>query len=180
MALETINVVTVEGLAELDDALAELPKATAKNVMLRVLKKRAQPIADSAKARAPFHIGILRKAIIVGTKAVGGNAGKIAFAETMEAGGTRAEAGAAAKSANQADPESGDARVFIGPIGTARKYASIQEFGTDTIRAHPYMRPAWDDGKQALLDGIANDLRDEIFKAAARLAKKAAKKAALG
>jgi hypothetical protein len=42
------------------------------------------------------------------------------------------------------------------------------------------MRPAWDSGKDALLEGIADDLWAEISKAAARQAKKAARLAAKG
>jgi hypothetical protein len=37
------------------------------------------------------------------------------------------------------------------------------------------MRPAWDGGQKALLEGIKDDLRAAIEKAAARQAKKAAR-----
>ncbi len=58
--------------------------------------------------------------------------------------------------------------------------AHLQEFGTQHHGPQPFARPAWDQGKDALLDGIADDLWSEISKAAARQAKKAARLAAKG
>ena len=55
-----------------------------------------------------------------------------------------------------------------------------QEFGNQNHGPQPFMRPAWDGGKDELLDGIGADLWAEIEKAAARQAKKAAKLAARG
>lgn len=53
--------------------------------------------------------------------------------------------------------------------------AHLREFGGDGNPPEPYVRPAWDGGKDELLDGIADDLWSEISKAAARQAKKAAR-----
>ena len=72
----------------------------------------------------------------------------------------------------------------MGPSGVGGKEAPPQgiwqEFGTVNQPPQPFMRPAWDGGKDALLDGIADDLWAEISKAAARQAKKAARLAAKG
>src|SRR5262245_20653798 len=68
--------VKVEGLREIKDALNELPKATAKNVMLRVLKTWAEPIADAARQLAPVDKGDLKRSIRVLARKVGGDAGK--------------------------------------------------------------------------------------------------------
>lgn len=51
----------------------------------------------------------------------------------------------------------------------------LREFGGDRHPPQPFVRPAWDSGKDKLLDGIKDDLWAEIGKAAARQAKKAAK-----
>lgn len=51
----------------------------------------------------------------------------------------------------------------------------LREFGGDGSPPEPFVRPAWDGGKDALLDGIGDDLWSEIEKAAARQAKKAAR-----
>lgn len=58
--------------------------------------------------------------------------------------------------------------------------AHLQEFGTAHHAPQPFARPAWDGGKDALLEGIADDFWTEIGKAAARQAKKAARLAARG
>jgi HK97 gp10 family phage protein len=58
--------------------------------------------------------------------------------------------------------------------------AHLQEFGTQHHGPQPFARPAWDGGKDALLEGIAEDLWSEIGKAAERQAKKAARLAAKG
>jgi len=58
--------------------------------------------------------------------------------------------------------------------------AHLREFGGDKNPPAPYVRPAWDGGKDKLRDGIADDFWTEIEKAAARQAKKAARLAAKG
>lgn len=58
--------------------------------------------------------------------------------------------------------------------------AHLREFGGDGNPPKPYVRPAWDAGKENLLDGIKDDLWAEIEKAAARQARKAARLAAKG
>ena len=53
--------------------------------------------------------------------------------------------------------------------------ATQQEFGNENHGPQPFARPAWDANKSAMLDGITDDLWQEIQIAAARLAKKLAK-----
>jgi hypothetical protein len=76
-------IVKVEGLREIKDALDELPKATAKNIMLRVLQARAEPIADAVRQLVPVDQGALKRSIRVLARKTGGDAGKAAFAEAM-------------------------------------------------------------------------------------------------
>ena len=142
----------VEGLRELERALAELPKATAKNTLKRTLKLAAQPIADHAQRLAPRDTGGLADGIMVTTK-----------------------------KPKRHKPKSGRAfaEIYIGP--KARSVNAVpQEFGTVNHPAQPFMRPAWDSEQMNALDIIKNELGDQITKAAARLAKKAARKAAKG
>ena len=142
--------VKIEGLREVQEALKKLPKkATAKNVMRRVLKKRAQPFADTARDLVPVDKGALKDSIGVST--------------------------VLAKSQRRGFKKEGrdDVVVFVG--AGPHPQASLQEFGTKDFRAQPYMRPAWDKHKNQTLDGIVGDMWDEIEKAAARAARKAAK-----
>lgn len=138
--------VKIEGLRELDRALGELPKATGKNVLRRVIKARLQPVEAMAKALVPVDEGHLRASIITGSRL------------------NRREASQAKK----------DGPAFVEMhTGTNSRNGVPREFGTTRTRATPFMRPAWDANQDNALVGIAADLGKEIDKAAARLARKA-------
>jgi HK97 gp10 family phage protein len=164
--------IKIEGLKEIQAALQDLSKATARNVVKRVLLKRAQPIVEAARTRAPVRTGRVRDSIIA--QARGGNAGKAAFAEAMRGGASRAEAGRAAREANRA--AGSIVEVVIGPHDGAF-YASLVEFGTAHSSPKPFLRPAWDAGKIQVLDGVGDDMWAEIQKALARQARRQAKAA---
>jgi HK97 gp10 family phage protein len=140
----------MEGLAELNRALAELPKATRRNALRRVLQKAAQPTADMAQGLAPRgETGILIGSIVVSTQL------------------TRRHRGA----------KQNEVEVHIGPAGGrgALNYASFVEFGTKDATAHPFMRPAWDASKDGALNTIKTMLGNEVERAAARLASRRAR-----
>lgn len=172
----------VIGLKELDKALAELPKATARNTLKRVLVKAGQPIADRARQNAPRDTGELQESIVVSSK-VQNDVGKAEFAAAMQAGlGTQA-ATAALRSARRAAKGKGSfAQILVGPTKARTKAAAIkrivQEFGSINQPPKAYMRRAWDAEKDGALEIIKRDLGDEIAKSAARVAKSAARKAA--
>lgn len=144
--------VKVEGLREIQTALHELPKATAKNVMRRVLREVAQPIADHASQNAPVDTGYLKRSVAVSTKL-----SKRARKDTE-------------KLSDHA------VQVYIGPSSAPR--ATMQEFGTLNHAPQPYMRPAWDAEKGTILPKIAGLMWREIERAAARRARKLARGAA--
>lgn len=149
-AVAVEKTVHIEGLRELQTALHELPKATAKNVMRRVLLERAKPIADSASSRARVRSGALKTSFKAGTK--------LSRRQKSENGSL------------------GDTvEVYIGPSPLVQ--AITEEFGTDKVTANPMLRPAWHSGKDKVLEGIKEDMWKEIKKAADRLARKAAKAA---
>lgn len=146
--------VEVQGLREIEQALVErLPKATGKNVLRRVLKKRAQPMADDAERMAPRDTGDLQESIGVGTKLTSRQkrTHKRMFQDERSA-----------------------VEIFVGAGGLPQ--ATLREFGGDDNPPQPYMRPAWDRHQGPILEGLKDDLWDEIEKSAAKLAKKAARK----
>jgi HK97 gp10 family phage protein len=143
--------VQVEGLSEMKDAFLELPKATGKNVIKRILTKLAQPIARDAESRAPVKTGHLKTGITVGTKL-------------------------SRRQASLAKDTKSYTEVYAG-AGT-HPQATLQEFGTSKDKPQPFMRPAWDSAKGSLLSSLAEDLWDEISKAADRIARKTARQAA--
>lgn len=140
----------VEGLAELDEALKELPKATARNVLLRVLKWAGQIIADAGEALAPRLTGGLAQSYTVGTKL--------------------------SRRQKKLNRKESDVEVYVGPTPHAK---SVQtEFGNVHQAAQPHLRPAWDGNVMKVLDGIREKLAEEIEKARVRLARKAERIAA--
>lgn len=151
--------VTVSGLRELDKALGELKKSTGKNVLRRVLRKRAEPMADDMRARAPDDPvspagrgDDLRTSIGVGTKL------------------TKRQRSLHRKMFRD---DKASVEVFVGAGNVP--HAHMQEFGVAHHGPQPFARPAWDAGKTRLLDGIGDDLWAEVEKSAKRAARKQVK-----
>lgn len=142
--------VKVEGLSELQASLRELPDATAKSVIRRVLKKRGEPIAERARSLVPVDQGDLRDSITVTTRL-----SRRQRAKHRKIG-----------------PDDIEMFVGAGPLPQAH----LQEFGTEHSSPQPFMRPAWDAEKDGVLEGIKQDLWLEIEKAANRLARRALKR----
>lgn len=146
--------VAVEGLADLQVALRQLPDATAKNVLRRVGRKVLQPVADRAEGLAREDTGALKRSIGVSTRL------------------TRRQRRDNVKAGRD------DVEVYAGAGGLTQ--AITEEFGTEDQAPHPFLRPAWDAEKAGVLGALKAELWTEIQKSAARLAKKAAKAAAKG
>lgn len=60
--------------------------------------------------------------------------------------------------------------------GAVAAYSIFVEHGTSSMKAQPYMRPAFDRTRDQVLSEIGGMLGDEIAKTAARAARKAARK----
>jgi HK97 gp10 family phage protein len=141
--------VKLEGFKDLDRALGQLPKATAKNVLRRTLKKAADPIDQAASDAAPFLTGVLQRSVITGTQL------------------TRSQRrGSFLRTSNYY------AEIHV---GTSLGRGMFQEFGTFKDPAQPWFRPAWEANKDQALNIIKVTLGGEIEKAAKRYAKKLAK-----
>ena len=165
--------VKVEGLKELDQALGELTKATARNTVRRALVKGAEPLETAAKNYAPTRFWDLWGSIHISTRPPhGGDDGKQAFAQAMRAGASRGEAIAALRSARADAPFT---QVWVG--AGRNPQAQMQEFGTQRHPPQPFMRPAFDHRKDTALDRITEALKADIGKAVARARRKAARRA---
>ena len=164
----------IEGLKELEKALQSLSKATQGNVLKRAVAEPAADFAEAAAEIAPkSDKPVLSREIKVSKPKII-NPGKAAFAAAMKGGATRAEAAAAARSANRSAGGSGKSVVtHVGPTKRAF-HGSLQEFGTAHHRAQPFMRPTWDRMGRQMIDQVKEVLAREIKKAADRAAKKAA------
>lgn len=139
----------LEGFAELDKALGQLPKATAKNVLKRVLKKAADPVLDAIVSSAPKDTGYLSRSFGI-SFTLNASQRRLARNETKSF-----------------------AEIYI---GTRRgSFAGFHEYGTFEMPPHPFMRPAWEATQSTALNIIKVELGGEIEKAAKRYAKKLAK-----
>lgn len=154
--------IKVEGLRELERALAELPKATGKNVLRRIAKGALEPMANVAASKAPVGRGVLSFSISVSEK----RTTRARFRPRL----------ILSKGRYKVSPSTG-LDMAMGPAAGlgALQYATFVEFGTVDTVAVPFMRPAWDGGAMKALGYIKDNLGVEIDKAAKRLARKRAK-----
>lgn len=144
----------VEGSADIMRALRELPKATGKATLVRVGKKRLEPMRDAAVDNAPEDEGDLKESLIISTRQ--GN-----------------------KTARQKrNINTASAEIFMGPNEQGYPQAIPQEMGSTNNPPKGYMRKAWDEHHEALLEGIGEDISAEINTAAERLARKRARRGA--
>lgn len=154
--MRTIGKVKIEGLRELKHALGELPRATAKNVLKRILMKRGKPVADTMRSLAPDD------------PRTGGNDLRSSIGVSTRLSKRQAKLH---RRENKNDRDFAEVFIGAGPVPQAH----LQEFGTVNHGPQPFARPAWDQHQGAMLDGVKDDLWSEIDKASARLARKAAR-----
>jgi HK97 gp10 family phage protein len=142
-----------EGGRELEQSLSELAtRATKVNVARRALRRAAEPIREEWERLVPVDQGDLKRSIKVG-RAI----------KAYQRAGNRGKAVTEFVGVD----ESEDRRLHI--------YAEVIEFGNESHPAQPAGRPAWESKKDEALERIANDMREEIMKAAARAARKTAR-----
>jgi len=145
--------VKLEGFAELEAAMEELSKAAGRGVLRRAGLKALKPIAEAAAAKAPRGAsGELAAGISVGTKL------------------SKRQKGIHKKTVRD---DKSSIEVFAG--AAADPAAHNQEFGNENHGPQPFMRPAWDAGKNKVLDDLKTELASEIDKAAKRAARKRAR-----
>jgi HK97 gp10 family phage protein len=139
--------VKVEGLRELDAALAEFPQSTGKNILRRTGRYALEPFDKAWRQKAPHLTGALEESGSVGSKL------------------TRRQ--------RKAVERENSVEVFAGP--GPHPQATLQEFGTEHHPPQPFARPAFDETKDEVLDRVKDGLAAEIEKARKRAAKKALK-----
>lgn len=142
----------LDGAEELRHALGELPKATKRNALMRVLRKEIEPLAGAVKAGAPYKFGDLKANLFTGTKL------------------TRRQRSMAG------DMFRGLKATAELHFGTADPAGMMEEFGLGHNAVHPFFRPEWEGRKRSILDGIGRTLGDEIVAAGVRAARRKAKR----
>jgi HK97 gp10 family phage protein len=161
-----------EGGKALEAALRAIGKeATARSVAEKALMIAAEPIAQKARELAPVDKGNLRESIKVAKKANYGRGRK---------GRSRGDTVYAFVGIDGSVLPPKDAKTrrnkrktrFLQAGGGVAAYSIFKEYGTSSMPAEPYMRPAFEAKKQAAVDAIGPALWEEIAKAARRAAKK--------
>ncbi len=139
--------IKLSGFKEFEAMLAQLGKSTERTLLTRFAKKALEPVRDRARQLVPVDSGFTRDSIVVST-----------------------QLGRSAKRKERAEPKNG-VRVYV---GTTARNAVPREFGTFARRATPFLRPAWEETKDAVLVTIQRDLGAEIERTAERAAKRRA------
>lgn len=146
--------VKIEGMKEVENALNQLPKAAGKSALRTALRKAAKPIAPAAKAYAPVRSGKLKDSIKIMTTVKKSQQGEVK------------------------DPKL--PHVFV---GSTAPHAHLVEFGHAIVRngeivgqasPHAFLRPAWDENKNTVLENFKKIIWTELVRQARRLAKKSA------
>lgn len=150
----------IEGLRELERQLADFPKATSRNILVRSGTEAIEPLRQAMASNAPYD------------EQDRDGDGKH-LNETMV---TRV---AKAGQARRLGLERGRGVLLMtgpAPVGQrARANAGWQEDGTVDMRPTPYARPAADSEGVATIRRVKDVLAAEIDKAKARIARKLAR-----
>lgn len=152
--------IRLEGFRELERALAELGNVrTRKAVGRRALLKAAEPMARIADALAPDDPT--------------DNADHIRVAV-----GTRLSRRQGRQHRKMFRDDRAAVEVFVG--AAAHPASWNQEFGNVNHGPQPFMRPAWDQDRMAMLGRLKAELAADIQRSVARAARRAARAAARG
>lgn len=142
----------VEGLRDLERSLGVMKQATARNTIRRAEMDALQPMAEVARRLAPDDPSTPDPDLESSIKV------------SAQASGVRRSG-------------RGPVEAYMGPTKEGYPAAIMQEGGTRHHAAQPFMRPAWDGGKERLLHDYTAAMTDQIDKTAKRAARRAAKAA---
>ena len=143
---------TVRGIDELQRKLGKLTDVGKADNLRLALSSGGLLIANRAKQLAPIITGTLRRSIHVG----GFTQLNADFRPGGDAGGAYTDLG----------DGPGSGRMASVLIGTNLVYAAPVEMGTSRRAAKPYLRPAFDQEKQAAQTEVAAALKVLVEKAA--------------
>lgn len=177
--------IALSGFKELDAQLKRLSTAVARNALQRAGLDAMEPMARLARQLAPKDTTELAESIDIGFVAENDKAdvGKYAYHLAKVAGMSDAEAVAEKRNALRAvKAERGNyyADVFMGPAAGREKQdvikGYVQEFGTATREPQPYLRPAFEQDKAAMLERLKKEIWFEVSAAIERSEARRARK----
>lgn len=142
----------LEGFDDFEKSLEELSQAAGKGSIRRAMRKSAQPMADHMESLAAERSGEMKEGIGVSTKL------------------SKRQAKLHRKMFRN-DRAAVEMFVGAGPDPQATK----EEFGSVHNVPRPFVRPAWDAGKDALLKALGREMWADIEKTIKRAKARAAK-----
>ncbi len=145
--------IKMHGMRELNRAFKRLPDELKKSGEKAVLRAGAKPINVAAKAKAPVGTGLLKKSIGTNVKKVDGEV-------TARVG---------PRSGWKQEVTRNGQRVVSDP----NKYSHLLEFGTSSIAARPFIRPAIDSTRGQVVGAMAVGLDKYVARAVQRVKSRA-------
>ncbi|WP_273690256.1 HK97-gp10 family putative phage morphogenesis protein [Ketogulonicigenium vulgare] len=140
------NGVKLEGFEGLSANLKNLEKASTRTSAVRsAMRKAAKPVIESAKSNVAVDSGALRDSIGIGS--------------TLNKSQRRQA---------KASKEKGAVTQYLGSGGKGARHSHLVEFGTVDQPARPFLRPAWDSGKDQYLKDLSTEMQKHITKALKR------------
>ncbi len=162
-----------EGGKALEKALRDIGKAaTARNVAEKALMTAAEPIADEARRLAPVDEGFLRKSIKVGKRANYGRGRKLRSKKDTTYVFVGVDGSVLPPKDTKTKRNKRKTRFLQSSGSGVAAYSIFVEYGTSSMAAQPFLRPAFEAKKQAAVDLLAPALWEGIEKAAKRAAKR--------
>ena len=142
----------VTGFEDLEELLRSLPEVAQRKVYRQALSAAATPILTLARRKAP-------------TEKIRRNTVK----KLNRRGSALGELTVSIVTRKAYNPVTGVGSRKIRPYGDKDAFYSVwYEFGSRTIAAKPYMRPAYDEGKAAALEKFRKTLKARLEAAIAR------------
>lgn len=159
--------VNVSGMKELDGNLKRLSRRMGRAALERAGVEAAEPMARLARQLAPKDTGELAESIDVGTRA--SDVGFNAYAAAKKGGATDAQAVELTREARRRGKGDTSITVYVGPVAGRTKdemiKAHVQEFGDFKNGPNAYLRPAFDQDKDAFMVRLRENLRFEVLAA---------------
>lgn len=183
--------VTIKGLKELNDALAQLPRNIGRNVLRGAVRAGAAVVRDEAKRQAPVDTGTLRRAIyhkqireqssaVRQVFYVGVRRGKQYRSLTTKGGKDRSmdayyagfvEYGHFARRSKDGKFRKLMRKTDRGQANNQVMAEMVQSGEVRWIPARPYMRPAWAVTKEQALKALSEYIAKRIPEEAAKVRK---------
>lgn len=164
-----MSTLKIDGLAQLNKLLKELPAKIETNIMRGALREGSKQFLQRARDEVPVKSGKLRKSLRVSARVRQGKVtatmtagNKVAFYAHMIEFGTA--------SFYSGSGESVGAPYEIKPNGKALK-SGDNYFGKITqpgVKPQPFMRPAYDEGSADAIKAVAEYIKKRLEKEAAK------------